>query len=530
MQNMLEKRILAGVLALSVFSAGSTIFLPSAEAAEPSLMEQYQEAQRAHEAMDGGYNTDASHPTSEMKSGGVEMEDTGALTFAERIHNIIEDYYQNHPSRALRGYEKFQDIDASSYDMAPEKETKGEAKPSAVPEKKAGEAKAPEAAKPVQPAPVPPKSLGTQKKYNFDWRGTPLAQSLYGVAKVAGKGIVINAETKGTVYVSLKQVTCEQALDYLSRAFDFNWMTDGDNIIIGTDSIMPQSKVFHIGYVNKDNLVKDLTAIGIASGSINANPETGTITVSGTPYELAMAERRIKDLDQPVAQVLLIAQFIDLSHGKDVDLGMSYTLPAYDHAADDDLHGNFLQKLTFASSATANRALNKGKVISRPMVLARNGQEAKVVFGDRVPIMNSTSTTSSTNITVTYETVGTQLTMTPSINEKTGDISLDIQGSVSQITSWQSNGGGTRAPQISTRDITTSTHVKSGQSFVIGGLMNEQDMDNLAGIPGLMNLPILGKLFSIHNKSKQYDEVFVMITPYIVTDDLDPQALLKQGK
>ena len=164
------------------------------------------------------------------------------------------------------------------------------------------------------------------------------------------------------------------------------------------------------------------------------------------------------------------------------------------------------------------------------MVLARNGQEAKVVFGDRVPIMNSTSTTSSTNITVTYETVGTQLTMTPSINEKTGDISLDIQGSVSQITSWQSNGGGTRAPQISTRDITTSTHVKSGQSFVIGGLMNEQDMDNLAGIPGLMNLPILGKLFSIHNKSKQYDEVFVMITPYIVTDDLDPQALLKQGK
>ena len=209
---------------------------------------------------------------------------------------------------------------------------------------------------------------------------------------------------------------------------------------------------------------------------------------------------------------------------------MSYQLPLYSHAADDDLKGPWPQKLTFSASATASRELDKGRVISRPMTLAQNGQEAKVLFGDRVPVFTSTNTTTSTDITVTYENVGTSLTMTPIINEDTGDISLKLSAEVSNITGYITNQSGTgRAPQIATRDVTTSAHVKSGQSFVIGGLMSEQQLDNLSGIPGLMNLPILGQLFRYHQKSTKYDEVFVMITPYIVTDDMNPEEILRKA-
>lgn len=57
--------------------------------------------------------------------------------------------------------------------------------------------------------------------------------------------------------------------------------------------------------------------------------------------------------------------------------------------------------------------------------------------------------------------------------------------------------------------------------------MNVEELDNLSGIPGLMDIPILGKLFSYHKKSKSYSEIFIMVTPYIVSDDIDPKALLK---
>ena len=87
-----------------------------------------------------------------------------------------------------------------------------------------------------------------------------------------------------------------------------------------------------------------------------------------------------------------------------------------------------------------------------------------------------------------------------------------------------------QAPQISTRKANTVVTLQNGQSFVIGGLMTKSELDNLSGIPGLMNLPILGELFKRHSKSYSYSEVFIMITPYIVTDGIDPQRLRKASE
>ena len=158
-----------------------------------------------------------------------------------------------------------------------------------------------------------------------------------------------------------------------------------------------------------------------------------------------------------------------------------------------------------------------------------NGQEGNIFFGDNVPILSSTATTSSTNITVTYQQVGTKLVITPAINEESGEIAMKINTEVSNIAQWMTNGG-TRAPQIASRTATTSAHLHSGQSFVIGGLMSESELDNLSGIPGLMDLPILGKLFSYHSKSKSYAEIYIMITPYLVTDEIDPKEILRKAE
>jgi type II secretory pathway component GspD/PulD (secretin) len=185
------------------------------------------------------------------------------------------------------------------------------------------------------------------------------------------------------------------------------------------------------------------------------------------------------------------------------------------------------EKLTFSASASAGKELSKGRVIARPMIMMLNGQEGKMSFGDKVPVLTTTSTTSSTQVTVEYKDVGTNLTVTPIINPETNEISLNVDTEVSSISKWVTSGE-TTAPQISSRAATTSAHLKSGQSFVIGGLMSINELNNLSGIPGIMNLPILGKLFAYHSTSRTYGEVYIMITPYIVTDEINPRDLLKK--
>ena len=150
-------------------------------------------------------------------------------------------------------------------------------------------------------------------------------------------------------------------------------------------------------------------------------------------------------------------------------------------------------------------------------------------MGERVPVLTSTTTTASTSVSFEYQDVGNNLKVTPVINESTNEIILKLNLEVSNISKWTKQGN-VQAPQISTRKADTVVTLQNGQSFVIGGLMTKSELDNLSGIPGLMNLPILGELFKRHSKSSSYSEVFIMITPYIVTDGIDPQRLMKASE
>ena len=548
--NHLRQNVLIGLMGFSVLCGGMTAIPADAEAATPVYSTQSQEqrlkdlkaevarVQKELAVREAAHNvlatTDQSAP-----------EDS-ALSFSQRIQSILDSY--NAQTKARHGdYSRFLPKANEAAEETAELAS-APAETTAQPAKEEATASAPSVPSPSVPSapaeeasglpaiPMPNQartSIAGDHRYNFDWRGTPLAQSLYGVAKIAQKGVVVNGDIKGNVYMSLHQVTCDQALDYLSRAFGINWMADDNNIIVTTGDQMMQSKVFSVKYANKDLLSKEFQSIGIDASKIYANPETGTISVTGTPYQLTEVQQRLDALDHPVAQCLLLAQLIEIDHGKDLDLGLTYTLPTYSHSAStsgsttDTLHGNWIEKLTFAANSTANKSLSKGKVIARPMVMSLNGQKGVVDFGDRVPVLTRSDTGSYNTLTVTYEDVGTKLEMTPIINEASGDITLNVSTEVSNITGWVSSGD-TKAPQMATRKATTSAHVKSGQSFVIGGLMSAKDLDNLSGIPGLMDLPILGKLFSYHSHSKDYAEVYIMITPFIVTDDLDPQDLYRE--
>ena len=116
----------------------------------------------------------------------------------------------------------------------------------------------------------------------------------------------------------------------------------------------------------------------------------------------------------------------------------------------------------------------------------------------------------------------------PVANEENDEITLNVQAKVSSISKWLTIGN-ISAPQISSREAKTIAHLHSGETMVIGGLMNSSDMDNLSGIPGLMNLPILGNLFKFHSKSHNDSEIVITVTPYLVKGDMDVRTILRNN-
>ena len=543
--NKLKKQVIAGLMGLTVlYGSGSFMQPTTAEAAAASLYNQYQAEQRLKELKEqvAKAQQEIEQQNKNEKRMAAEAENVkadesaedNAVDFATKIQNILKSYHSNEQADK-NPFAKPVEITVTrenSSDSQMADSAMSQSQPADTDTKTVYKA-APPPAKPALPIPATVQNAPLiQGTYNFDWRGTPLAQSIYSVAKIAGKGVVVNGDIKGSVYMSLKQVSCNQALDYLANAFGINWMTDGNNIIVSTGDLMKQSRVYQVSYADKDKLKDEIKSMGVAADNIYANNETGTLSVTGTPYQLAQVQKRVKELDHPVTRCLILAQLIEIDHGKNLDLGMTYSLPTYSHTASTDnttdtLHGNWIEKLTFSASSQANRALSKGRVIARPLILTMNGQKGTANFGDRVPVLTRTDTGSSNTLTVTYQDIGTKLEVTPIVNGSTGMVTMEIDTEVSNITGWVSSGD-TRAPQMSTRKATTSTYVKSGQSFVIGGLMSAKELDNLSGIPGLMNLPILGRLFSYHSRSKEYAEVYIMITPFIVDDDFDTTKVYKE--
>jgi general secretion pathway protein D len=182
---------------------------------------------------------------------------------------------------------------------------------------------------------------------------------------------------------------------------------------------------------------------------------------------------------------------------------------------------SFLRTGTVDVEATLSAMASTGKVqiLSRPVILAQNNQEARMLVGSERPFVQSSflgGTTGQTQQVVQYREVGTVLTILPTINED-GYVNLSVIQEVSNATSETQFD----APVISTREATTQILARNGQTVVIGGLVDQQEDQTTAGIPYLKDIPILGRLFGYNRTTKGSAELFLFLTPYIISTDTD---------
>ncbi|KVX03513.1 secretin N-terminal domain-containing protein [Shewanella frigidimarina] len=155
-------------------------------------------------------------------------------------------------------------------------------------------------------------------------------------------------------------------------------------------------------------------------------------------------------------------------------------------------------------------------ILSKPSLLVRDGTEASINVGDKIPVSSGTSTSGSGEVVtenISYRETGIKLTVTPTVNAQGVVIMLINQDISNQLADQAGKGDN---PIFFERSIQTEVVADSGQTILLGGLISEDSSNSSTGVPWLKAIPLIGGLFESESKTNAKTELVIMVTPKIV--------------
>jgi type IV pilus assembly protein PilQ len=161
---------------------------------------------------------------------------------------------------------------------------------------------------------------------------------------------------------------------------------------------------------------------------------------------------------------------------------------------------------------SALQAENKGEVISTPRVVTSNQTKATIEQGVEIPYQEAASSGASTT---SFKKAALSLEVTPQITPDE-HISMDLKVSQDSRGEDANTANGGKVPTINTRRIQTKVLVENGQTIVLGGVHEEENVRNEKKVPVLGDVPVVGNLFKSNSKSNKKRELLIFVTPKIV--------------
>lgn len=182
----------------------------------------------------------------------------------------------------------------------------------------------------------------------------------------------------------------------------------------------------------------------------------------------------------------------------------------------------------FGALVTALSTDGKNDILSTPSVVTLDNKEASFNVGQDVPVLSGSQTTSGDNVfnSVERKTVGTKLKIVPQIND--GDmIHLKIEQEVSSVDNSATEDS-SLGPTFNTRTINNEVMVHSGQTVVLGGLMENVTKQSVSKVPLLGDIPLVGQLFRYTSQDTSKRNLMVFIHTTVLRDDDNYSAASKE--
>lgn len=399
------------------------------------------------------------------------------------------------------------------------------------------------------------------------------------LAAKAKINIIYGNDVSGTLTLHLTDVPFSEAFRTILSMMSLTTIQVGENILrILTPAELTKSRgtstavtrVITLNYSKAAELLGAVNGVRSAegrSGSASADVKTNSLIVTESLEGLAATERLIAQLDVRPKQVLIEAKLIEVGLTNSLHYGIQWDYFSIDNGKslgkkgattvggtmspaletispgvvgplDRQVNtikpggtgvflpstaifgaltlGRITNNYFLNASLTAAAAQGKVKVLSDPKIATLNNQPATINVTTSIPYVTTTVTSSAATETVTYVITGIKLAVTPSINAD-GRITLDINPDVSQPSATTASST-TGAPSIDSRNAKTTVLVKDGETIVIGGLISDSVSNQVAKIPILGDIPILGWLFRKKSVVRSRSELLIFVTPKIMPD------------
>ena len=310
-------------------------------------------------------------------------------------------------------------------------------------------------------------------------------------------------------------------------------LTEGATVD-SNDNFTPHEPAFGSASVNgsggfappppgNDNLQKPLAQS--VDDSIAIDRRLNAVIVKGSAELIARTREKIAQIDVPVQSVILETIFVELTETGAKNVGLDFNNANSQIATGTIQTGAFIpfgQTTSNTSHALYSGQLQaaiyaqiqkgRGRIVSKPRISAPSGGTAKIITGDALPILTAITLSGVNGVSqqVQYVNVGVTLQIAPRVTDD-GIVSSHVFCVVSSVTGFSQG-----YPTISQREAQTSATVRDGETFVIGGLTQEDDIENNSKVPLLGDVPVLDKIFGLDKNTSSKTDLYIVITPHIV--------------
>lgn len=405
---------------------------------------------------------------------------------------------------------------------------------------------------PTYEAPRPtyrPAVGGSGRSVSLNLENAELKTVLRAMAKYNRRNIIIAGDIKGSITMTLHNVSWDRAFQEIVNAGGLDYVEQGGIIRVASrEKLVSEMKdrenarelitnVYKVEYAAAEEISPSLAKILSSRGSIQVDKRSNSLVITDVDYKHEEITQMLRILDVSSLQVEIMARIVDIDVSASRDLGISWQVnnlasTAYNAQSPGPVNPNGLPGVqvpdllpaagrptvsvgtirSFAQlDATLNILESKGKsnTISNPRITSLNNKEAKIIGGKKIPLSIRDA---SGNTQVTMYTIGIKLTTTPHINSA-NNIILDVKTEISDLDPTATILGGV---VILTNEAETQIVLNDGETAVIGGLVQTKGGKTVKGVPILMDIPIIGSLFRSTTTASSKREIMIFLTPHIV--------------
>ncbi|HWX01190.1 secretin N-terminal domain-containing protein [Collimonas sp.] len=398
-----------------------------------------------------------------------------------------------------------------------------------------------------KPAMDPELQAALNRKLSIEFKDAMLKQVFEVLSRTSDINFVLDKDIKSDQRTSifLKGVTIKDALDVVLMTNQLEQRVIGRNAIMIYPNLPAKQKdyqalsvhTFYTANADVEQLANTLKTI-LKTRDLVVDKNQNMIIMRDTPEAIEMAEKIVSMADLPTPETMLEVEILEINRNLLKNIGVSYpTKLSLSPLASTSGGAVTLADLIHANTSTTGATIDPLSInlsatdtdirlLANPRIRVKNRESAKILIGDRVPNITSTATaTGFVSQSVQYLDVGLKLEVTPVItidNEVSIKVALEVSNIANQITTT----AGTVAYQIGTRSASTVLRLKDGENQILAGLINDNDTDTVTKIPGLGDIPYLGRLFSNHNGTHNKTEIVLSITPHLIRNSALPAAHL----